>query len=254
MNDRPTLEVPVDSLESARHAVGVADRLEVCSDLHTEGWTPGFDLLREVVDLVGSGTTGVVALIRPRLGTSGTGREIGDFVLDDELLEASLADIESAADAGADSVAIGPLLPDGRIDRDACSTLVAQAHGRGLSVSFLRTIDLAPDRDEAIRTVAGIGAVRILTAGIHGWDTESTPLELRAEACAADVVLAGSIARELGRAPLGIVVGGGIRSTNASTFLSRAAHLHSSCRRGGRFDRAELLNLCTVIDSDRTSG
>ena len=248
MNDRPTLEVPVDSLESARHAVGFVDRLEVCSDLETEGWTPDLELLREVVDLVGSGTTGVVALIRPRLGTSGTGREIGDFVADDECLEASLADIESAADAGADSVAIGPLLPDGRIDRDACSKLVAQAHRRGLSVSFLRTIDLAPDREEAIRTLAGTGVVRVLTAGIHGWETEASPLELRAETCAEDVLRAASIARELGRAPLDIMIGGGIRSTNATGFLRRTPHLHSSCRREGCFDREELLDLCAAIE------
>ena len=43
-----TLEVPLDSLAAAELAGPLADRLEVCSDLASEGWSPDPWLVRAI--------------------------------------------------------------------------------------------------------------------------------------------------------------------------------------------------------------
>ena len=247
MDKCPTLEIPIDSIESARHAVARADRLEVCSDLGTEGWTPDPDLLREVVGLSGEHGVEVVALIRPPHPTRSGGCGIEDFVITPEVMEASLQGIERSADAGADTVAIGPLRSDGRIDRDACAVMVEHAVRRGLRVSFLRSIDLAPDREEAIGMLFELGIIRILTAGINGWDVAAATQEERVARCHLDVLFAGSLADAGDRNPIEIVVGGGVRSSNVAAFTAVSPHVHSSCRDGGEFDRNELERLCRAL-------
>ncbi|MCH2144268.1 MAG: hypothetical protein MK082_03865 [Phycisphaerales bacterium] len=254
MNRCTTLEIPIDSIESARHAVVAADRLEVCSDLDTEGWTPDPELLREVVGLADGHQVEVVALIRPRHRSGSGGAGIEDFLVTTEVMAASLDAVESAADAGANTVAIGPLRSDGRVDREACERLVRHASQRGLRVSFLRSIDLVPDREEAIGTLFELGVVRILTAGVTGWDATAVTLEERAARCRRDVLFAGSLADATEREPIEVMIGGGVRSSNVTAFTACSPHVHSSCREDGRFDLDELERMRRALDRMGSSG
>ncbi len=189
---RPTLEVPIDSIESARLAAVHADRLEVCSDLATEGWTPELPLLEAVVGLARPTGTGVVALIRPR--TAASGSSCASFVLSPEGLQASLEMIDACASIGVHGVAIGPLLPEGRIDRESSGVLGERARVHGLEVSFLRSYDLVPEAEDALESLRAVGVLRVLTTGASCWDAASVPISKRLDRLAADVATAGRLA------------------------------------------------------------
>jgi copper homeostasis protein len=246
---RPTLEVPVDSIAASHLAAAHADRLEVCSDLETEGWTPDLELLQRVIELARPHETRVVALIRPRLGTINDGSHVQDFVMSGDRLESSCASIDDFAAAGVDGVAIGPLLPDGRIDSAACSSLVARAHSNGLEVSILRSIDLVPDRAEALQLVNELGVNRILTTGSNCWDISSIKTADRIGALTEDVESCRRLAEEFARVPIQVMPGGGVRSSNADQFLAVSPHLHSSCRFDGSLDIEELIRLSRRVRS-----
>jgi len=120
-----TLEIPIDSVEAAEAAaphLRPRDRFELCEDLASEGWTPTPELIREVRRRVPSEVE-VVAMIRPRLADSRAMLDLEAFLATPAVLAASLAEIEDAARAGADSVAIGLLTAAGTVDLDACGTL-----------------------------------------------------------------------------------------------------------------------------------
>ena len=242
-----TLEVPVDSIEVARQLVGQATRLEVCSDLGTEGWTPELELFQRVVELAKPAGTQVFALIRPRIGEIIDGSDLKDFKMSPARLDASLASIDRLAAAGADGVAIGPLLPDGRIDQAACSQLAERAASHELAVSVLRSIDLVPDRERTLQFFNEIGVVRILTTGSDRWKIDSVSLAVRTRRLAADVEICRRLAKVSGRVAIEVMCGGGVRSANADEFLAVSPHLHSSCRYRGRFDREELDRLSCLI-------
>ena len=57
--------MPVDSHQNAMIASQYAERLEVCDDLASDGWTPNPEMLSKIVKDV-SPNTAVVSLIRPR--------------------------------------------------------------------------------------------------------------------------------------------------------------------------------------------
>lgn len=235
--ERATLEVPVDSLDAARLSAPFADRLELCDDLASEGWTPNWDLVRAVRECTG---VHVVAMIRPRI--EGAVRELvpAAFLSTPALLEACLAEVEEAARAGAHSVAVS-LLDDGaHVDRDGCARLVQAAHRLGMEAAFLRTFDLLADRDRGMRDITALGFVRVVTAGVRGWDAAVAPLRERLQVLAADVGRAEREARAAGRKPVEVVPGGGVRASNAAGFLSVSRHLHASCRRDGRISAEEL--------------
>ena len=113
---KPTLEIPIDGLAAARFSAPKADRLEVCVDLASEGWTPSRELLQSVVDAVADQATEVVSLIRPQLTGEPVGLEAEHFLASPAILDASLEAIDDAARAGANAVAVGLLTPDGAID------------------------------------------------------------------------------------------------------------------------------------------
>ena len=50
-----------------------------------------------------------------------------------------------------------------------------------------------------------------------------------------------------GRPPVEIVPGGGVRASNAASFLKVSPHLHASCRRGGVISRDEVTALRQVL-------
>ena len=69
---------------------------------------------------------------------------------------------------------------------------------------------------------------------------------LAIEAAARDAEAEHIAAREaarLGRAPVEVIPGGGVRAANARAWLAVSPHLHASCRREGVFSAEELANL-----------
>ncbi|MDA0215367.1 MAG: hypothetical protein O2875_08390 [Planctomycetota bacterium] len=236
---KPTLEVPVDSIAGAMVAAPFADRLELCDDLASEGWTPTMPLVREAR---ASTNTSLVVMIRPRLHGSITSMTVAGFTATPQIIDASIGEIERAAAAGAHSVAIGLLTADGFVDMDACGKLSAVARSAGLEVAFLRTFDLLTDRTRGMRDISALGMKRVVTAGVLGWDASVATLEQRIAVLAVD---ARNAAQWMGsnQAAVEIVPGGGVRSSNARDFMQVSPHLHASCRRGGIINREELNDL-----------
>ena len=73
------LEVPLDSIESAILAAPFADRLELCDDLSSEGWTPSMALVRAAAECVDPARTQVVSMIRPRSMTNSDKLDVAAF-------------------------------------------------------------------------------------------------------------------------------------------------------------------------------
>ena len=271
---RPTLEVPVDSLESAVLAAPFATRLELCDDLFSEGWTPKSSLIERVRAAV---ATHLVVMIRPRFADSPLTLTFESFMASKRVMDASTQEIKSAASAGAHSVAIGLLQADGHVDMNACGELAELARSLKLEVAFLRTFDLLVDRARGMRDISALGMKRVVTAGVLGWDAATCTLEQRIAVLQSDAMNAASAtsvqshaSRNLNsiatvksahanapeqphippaRHAVEIVPGGGVRASNAAQFMSVSPHLHASCRRDGVFNMDEIRLLHAAINS-----
>jgi copper homeostasis protein len=199
-------EVCAEGVEAAQAAEsGGADRIELCSQLPTGGITPEIELTRAAIRAV---SIPVHVLIRPRSG---------DFCYSKEEFALVKRQIEEARQAGAAGVAVGVLLPDGRVDVERTRELVSL--GRPMSVTFHRAFDTASDLSEALEAVIETGADCLLTSG-----------------GAADVMAgAESIARLRTQAGdrLAIMAGGGLRLSNLVEVVRRtgAHYLHGSMTR-----------------------
>lgn len=182
------IEAAVETLADACAAVEEgAGRLEVCGDLARGGITPGTGLLasiRRVVDVP------LMVMVRPRPG---------EFRFGPGECEGMLEDIRQAKRLGADGLVIGALLADGTIDRDWTRRMVETAHP--LPTTFHRAFDCTPDLAASLEALIASGVRRVLSSGGAATAAEGVP---RLEALAA---------RAGGR--IGILPGGGIRSTNA---------------------------------------
>jgi copper homeostasis protein CutC len=238
-----TLEIPIDSIEGARLATPFATRLEVCHDLSTEGWTPKMELVRACREAVEGTQATIVAMIRPEFPGCRRELDVAAFATTPKLLDLSLREIESAAAAGAHSVGVSLLTPDGFVDMEANAKLIAHARDFGLVVAFLRTYDLLVDRARGMRDLSALGFTRFITAGVLGWDASIATLDERIAVVRQDVENAALEAKRLGRAPIEVIPGGGVRGANARRWLAISPHLHASCRRDGVIARAELEHL-----------
>jgi len=200
------LELCVETLEAAQAAEsGGADRIELCSELRNGGVTPGPDLIAATVRAL---SIPVHVLIRPRAG---------NFVFSAEEFEQMLLQIEQAKLAGAAGIAVGVLLPDGRVDVERSRDLARL--GRPMRVIFDRAFDETVNLVEALEAVILTGADCLLTSG------------------GAPNVLAGaeSIARLYMQAggQLQIMAGGGLQLTNLAEVVRRTgvSCLHGSLSR-----------------------
>jgi copper homeostasis protein len=245
----PTLEVPLDSLESAILAAPFADRLELCDDLSSEGWTPTIALIREAKARVQSTRTKIVSMIRPRSANNSAKLDVAAFTTTPRILDDCLREIDTSGKAGADSVAIGLLTAEGFVDMDACARMRDVALGHGMIVAFLRTFDLLTDRKRGMDDITSLGLVRVVTAGVLGWDQSVLTLPHRLAVLAEDVRNASAAALKHGVAPVEVVPGGGVRASNAADFLTVSPHLHASCRRNGAMSQDELQSLRDVLDA-----
>jgi copper homeostasis protein len=199
----PRFELCAPSLAAAVAAErGGADRIELCSNLPVGGVTPEPLLLEAVLAAI---SIPVHVLIRPRAG---------DFVFSAGEFTQMRQQVEAVKAAGADGVAIGILLPNGKVDVDRTRELADLA--RPMSVTFHRAFDETADLDEALEAVIETGADLLLTSG------------------GADDVMAGadSIARLRRKAGtrLEIMAGGGLRLASLSEIVLRTgvACLHGS--------------------------
>lgn len=244
-----TLEVPIDSLEAARLAAPLATRLEVCNDLSSEGWTPKMNLVRECRELVDGTPCTVVAMIRPEFAGCSRALDVAAFTTTPKLLDLCLREIDAAAEAGAHSVGVSLLTPDGFVDIDANARLIEHARSLGLVVAFLRTFDLLNDRARGIRDLTMLGFVRFITAGVLGWDAAVATLDERIAVVAHDVARARTEAARRGGEPIEVIPGGGVRAVNAQRWLTLSPHLHASCRNNGRFSVEELVALRAAMST-----
>lgn len=271
----PTLEVPVDSIDAVEVAAPLADRIELCDDLATEGWTPTAALVRAARAVSDAQPADrrprIIAMIRPRLPGSTLSLDAAAFAATDRIMAESMREIAACIDAGAHEIAIGLLDAHGRIDVAACARLRDAALSRGATVAFLRVFDLLKDRAQGWHDMARLGIGRVLTAGVLGWDAGIAAVDARARviaedaACAAAAFASGGIrdsAPAVSRQglaphahvadhPVAIAAGGGVRASNAAEFLRVTPHLHASCRVGGRISATELAALHACIHGSR---
>ena len=248
---KPVLEVPIESLAGAIASLPFADRLEVCDDLSTEGWTPTPEFVRDVraaMDASGRPGARVVAMIRPRVAGAVVAPVLEAFLATPIVVEACVREIESMARAGAHDVAIGLLRGDASIDVEAMNRLAGAARALGLGVAFLRTLDLVRDRDRAMRDLVELGMERVVTAGVFGWDASVATVGSRVDRLMRDAQVAQAHAAARGLRSVTTVPGGGVRSSNAREFMRVSCDLHSSCRVGGVLDAAEGLALRRALD------
>jgi len=149
------VEVCIDHLESLHQAIaGGATRIELCSSLALGGLTPSFGFMQQAAKL---SRVPVYAMIRPRQG---------DFIFEQQDIDAMLLDIEAAAHAGLQGVVIGVLTPQGNIHLEQAKQLADKAHSHGLGITFHRAIDQSQDFHQAIDYAAELGCERILTSGL----------------------------------------------------------------------------------------
>ena len=260
---RPTLEVPVDSLESAVLAAPFSTRLELCDDLPSEGWTANMRMVESIRSVV---DTHLVAMIRPRFADSPLTLTVESFMANKRVMDASTQEIKAAAATGANSVAIGLLKADGHVDMNACGELAELARSLKLEVAFLRTFDLLRDRARGMRDITALGMKRVVTAGVLGWDAAAATVEQRLAVLRNDSMNAQAAANvnsatriksgaDIKNAvvcdPVEIVPGGGVRASNAAQFMSVSPHLHASCRRDGVFNIDEIRLLHSSMNPAR---
>lgn len=146
------LEICVDSLASARHAIAAgADRLELCSALAVGGLTPYTALLRQIR---AESSIPIRCLIRTRPG---------DFLYTQEELELMRQQILELRGADADGFVIGCLTPDGFLDKEAMKLLVEACGSCGITLH--RAIDVSADLEQTYRDAMELGLDTVLTSG-----------------------------------------------------------------------------------------
>nr|WP_197672205.1 copper homeostasis protein CutC [Alloactinosynnema sp. L-07] len=146
------LEIIALTVADARAAeLGGADRLEVISDMASDGLTPAPDLVAAIRAAVG---IPLRVMLRDRAGFTVDRYRLADLVSMAKTLRA----------AGADEFVLGFLTDDGRVDLDATETLVGALDGANWT--FHRAIDHAGDAESAWPALCELpGLDFVLTAG-----------------------------------------------------------------------------------------
>ncbi len=186
------VEACVESLEAAvAAAVGGAQRLELCANLAAGGTSPDGATLAACVSQL---AIPVFVMVRPRAG---------DFHYSDAEHARMLNEIRRAKDAGAGGIVTGALRRGGTVDEARTRGLIDAA--RPLPVTFHRAFDDCRDPAQALETVIGLGAARILSSGGAGAAT-------RGAALIAELV-------RLAAGRIGILAGGGINGDNVAGLV-----------------------------------
>jgi copper homeostasis protein len=146
-------EVCVETLQEAVLAEKLgANRIELCSDLHLDGLTPSYELMKQACSTL---KIPVMVMIRPRAG---------NFVYSEEEISRMKSEIDLAKEAGAAGVVFGLLTPENKIDETNSKILAEYAHP--LPVTFHKAIDVMENPVEGVSVLKEIvGITRILTSG-----------------------------------------------------------------------------------------
>jgi copper homeostasis protein len=146
------VEAAVDTFAGARAAESEGvQRIELCGPLHDGGTTPSAGLIARCSDRL---LASMFVLVRPRAG---------DFVYSEDEMEIMTKDIAVAKELGADGVVIGTLTPQGDVDADKLSRLIAVASP--LRVGFHRAFDQLRDPEESLELLVSLQVDHILTSG-----------------------------------------------------------------------------------------
>lgn len=205
MRDQVTLEICVDSVESAIAAEkGGAHRIELCSDLFEGGITPSAGLISVARNKV---SIDLFVMIRP----SG-----GDFLYTPEEFETMEQDVLMAKRLGANGVVFGMLHEDGEIDKPRTRRLVDIA--RPLKATFHRAFDMSRDLHSSLAELVEAGVDRVLTSGG----------EQKAEDGIANIAKLVKTAN----GKLQIMAGSGITETNVHHIIEQTGvrEIHASAR------------------------
>ena len=191
-------EIAVENYTDIPKALAAgADRIELNDNLAGGGTTVSKGVMAESAKYVHEHGRSLVTMIRPRGG---------NFVYNDTELKIMEADLFEAQALGVDGVAFGALLPDGTIDEDAMTSLIAAS--AGMSVVFHMAFDAIPETKQlaAIDWLAAHHVDRILT---HGGPL-STPIETTLPHLQA--LIAHAAQKQI------TILPGGITSQNAATI------------------------------------
>ena len=216
---RPMLEViALDAQDAVAAQIGGADRLELVSDMASDGLTPAretFAAVRAAVDLP------VRVMLRAADGFSAGGPEALDALC--ERARALRAE-------GAEEFVLGFLDEAGRADLAAIGVLLGAVGGTapGCRWTFHRALDHAADREALRKQLDGLpGLDTLLTAGSPDGVTAGLDV-LRAEA-------ARTATGEPGHLPR-LMAGGGLRPEHVPPLRAAgvtAFHVGGAARSGG---------------------
>jgi copper homeostasis protein len=205
------IELSTDTVEGAVTADALgADRIELCSAGALGGLTPGPGLQAAV--LASCHRSEVHVLIRPREG---------GFAYTPSEVDAMLADVRHAVNAGAAGVVIGALNGSGELDTPVLADLIGAAEGR--PVTLHRAIDVCRDPVAAVEVAAGLGFRRVLSSGGAPRAEDGVPVLKRMVAAVGDrlaVMACGGIRPHNARA---IAAATGVRELHAAPRLPAPA-------------------------------
>lgn len=147
-----TLEVCVDTLESAQNAIlGGATRLELCSSLVIGGLSPSPTLYKQIR---AQSPIPIHVMVRPRFG---------DFLYTPSEMDIMLAEVNQWRKLGANGIVAGILTPQGHLD---VPRMMKLRQGAGdMNFTLHRAFDVAYDPMETLQLAKQIGITAILTAG-----------------------------------------------------------------------------------------
>lgn len=146
------LETPVYTLEACMQAADSGiNRLELCSNFPEGGVTPSagmLKILKSEIDLP------VFVMIRPRGG---------DFAYTQKELMVMKRDIEILGELGADGFVFGVLDFQGKVNFEACESLLRSANG--MPCTFHRAFDASSDHFDSLGKIIDLKFQRILSSG-----------------------------------------------------------------------------------------
>lgn len=152
-------EAPVFTLEAALQAAEYGiDRIELCANFPDGGETPSAGMLKflkKEIDIP------IMVMIRPRGG---------DFVYSPKEIVVMKNDIEILGNLGADGFVFGVLDTFGRVNTEACDSLIRTSSGK--TCTFHRAFDASSDLKQSLEDIIALGFDRILTSGGRNSVTE----------------------------------------------------------------------------------
>lgn len=197
--DSPSSEAVYASVDAS--FTGGAATIELCGAMNLGGLSPETAYIRDARTAFRD-RKGLVVMVRSR---------DGDFNFSEQEIDGMINQIQSAAEAGADGVAIGALCkPDNRIDTRTLETMLNECNRFGLTSTFHRAFDATPDPAEALDILIDYGVTRVLTSGLK-WGSKGTALDGAAG-------LSATIKRA--RGSIEVVIGGSVSAAIAPGILS----------------------------------